>query len=107
MTNEKKDLVPFEEAEEGALAAEPEMAVGDMVKLSILKSAGRTNGPEDLSEATPLGTLISRPEQLVLLRVYLSNIITHFKQGAIISVSQIEACSSVGEVVDLVKGIIR
>ena len=80
-----------------------ELSLADLVKLSVLKSAGKTNGPEDLDEGTSLRTLISRPEQFVLLRAYLLNVITHFKPGSTITVTEIESVSSVASLISMVK----
>jgi endonuclease G len=80
-----------------------DLSLADLVKLSVLKSAGRTNGPEDLDEGTSLRTLISRPEQFVLLRAYLLNVITHYKPGATITVTEIEGVSSVADLIGMVK----
>ncbi len=105
MTKAKKELAAFAKGKGAASPGSSELSLTDLVKLSVLKSAGRTNGPEDLSEATSLDSLISRPEQFVLLRAYLINVVAHFKPGATISVSQIETCSTVGEVIELVRDI--
>jgi len=80
-----------------------ELSLSELVKLSVLKSAGKTNGPDDLDEGTALRTLISRPEQFVLLRAYLLNVITHFKPGATITVTEIEGVSSVASLISMVK----
>lgn len=80
-----------------------DLSLADLVKLSVLKSAGKTNGPEDLDEGTALGTLIKRPEQFVLLRAYLLNVITHYKPGATITVTEIEGVSLVASLISMVK----
>ncbi|MEJ7559818.1 MAG: endonuclease [Pedobacter sp.] len=81
-----------------------DLSLADLVKLSVLKSGGKTSSPDELDEGTALRTLVSRPEQFVMLRAYLFNVVTHFKPGANISVTEIEGVSSVGALINLVKG---
>jgi endonuclease G len=96
--------IPAEETTVVDIAKErTDLSLTDLVKLSVLKSAGKTNGPDELDEGTALRTLVSRPEQFAMLRAYLFNVVTHFKPGATISVTEIEGVSSVAALINLVK----
>jgi endonuclease G len=101
----KDDLnISKEKTTVGDIAKErTDLSLADLVKLSVLKSAGKTNGPDELDEGTSLRTLVSRPEQFAMLRAYLFNVVTHFKPGATISVTEVEGVSAVAELINLVK----
>jgi endonuclease G len=104
LANKNKPIFAKQAAEQDILQESADLSLADLVKLSVLKAGGRTNGPGELDDATALRTLVSRPEQFALLRAYLLNVINHFKPGATISVAEIEGVSSVGALIGLVTG---
>jgi len=74
-----------------------------MVKQAILKAAGRSGNPEDLSDDAELSDLFSSNAQYILLRAYLEGIARLFKPTATISLNEVMGCTTVGDCIDLVK----
>lgn len=83
-------------------AREDENSIPFLVKLSILNASGRGGDPKDLEDDTDLSDLLTRQEHFVQLRAFLLAVIKQANPAGTISVDEIEGCSIVEDVIDLV-----
>ena len=83
-------------------AREDENSIPYLVKLSILNASGRGGDPKDLEDDTNLSDLLTQREHFLQLRAFLLAVIEQTNPTGTISVGEIEDCSVVEDVIDLV-----
>ena len=79
-------------------------SIKNLVKAAILRAAGKSGSPQDLPDDSKLSDLLIADAQYVLLTSYLDAIVKHFNGQESVSLSELQGCDTVQDVIDLIIG---